>query len=179
MSNLYIMEAANLFAGDHNPQSSNHLTLQNLKLPGLEEQFTDHAAGGAPVAIEIDTHIGRLEATFNLLGWQPRVMTLIGQSARNRQTFTAYGLIRNRRTGEPMEGMAVMQGRLGRVNPTDFNRGTNQVHEYAIRSIVHYELKMGGEQIYFWDFFTNVRRVGGEDLNFDLNRILRIPTGAA
>ena len=49
-----------------------------------------------------------------------------------------------------------------------------QQHEYSIKSIVHYELYFGSEEIYYWDMFTNEFRVGGVDINFDTNRILRI-----
>jgi hypothetical protein len=84
------MESCNLFCGDIDPHSSNHLVLQELKLPGLEENFTDHTPTGAPIAIEVDTHITRLEATFNLAGWNYDVMTMIGESNRMKQRFTAY-----------------------------------------------------------------------------------------
>jgi phage tail tube protein FII len=175
MNNVYSMEGCNLFCGDHDPSASNHLVLQEMKLPALEENYVDHAAGGAPVAIEIDTHVNRLEATFNLAGWNPWVMTLIGESRRERQVFTSYGLIRDRRLGEAIDAMAVIQGRLGRASPTAFSHGALMAHEFSIRAIVHYELYMGGEEIYWWDFFTSTRRIGGADLNFDFNRILRIP----
>jgi hypothetical protein len=89
--------------------------------------------------------------------------------------FTAYGLIRDRRLGEAIEAMAVMGGRLGRSNPTAFSHGSLMAHEFSIRAITHYELWMGGEEVYWWDFFTSTRRIGGADLNFDFNRILRIP----
>ena len=137
---VYVMESANLFCGDHDPAASNHLVLQEVKLPELAENFVDHAAGGAPFAIEVDTHIARLEVTFNLAGWTPHVMTLIGQSNRARQVFTAYGLVRDRRSGEAMEAKAVFEGRLGRVNPTSFRKGDLQAHEYSVRGITHYEL---------------------------------------
>src|SRR5215216_2399381 len=154
---VYIMEGANLFCGDHDPTNSTHLILQELKLPGLEENYSDHTPGGAPIAIEVDTHINRLEATFNLAGWNPLVMTLIGRSTRVHQTFTAYGGVRDRRTGRLMEAKAVLQGRLGRVNPTAFRKGDVMAHEYSIRGIVHYELYLDTDAIYRWDFFESQR----------------------
>jgi Bacteriophage tail tube protein len=175
-SNVYVMEACNLFCGDVDPSLSQHLTLSELKLPGLEENYVDHVAGGAPLAIEIDTHINRLEATFNLAGWQPEVMTMIGASRQGAQTFTAYGVIRDRRSGKALESKAIMGGRLGRVNPANWRRGDLQHHEYSIRGLTHYELYMDGEEIYNWDFFLNQRRIGGIDLNLDINTILRIPS---
>lgn len=176
--NVYTMESANLFCGDEAGAQSNALILGPLKLPSMEENYADWLPGGAPVAIEIDTHLQRLEATFSLLGWQPKIMGMIRASSRLNQSFTAYGLIRDRRTGKANEAKAVMQGRLGRVNPTEFRKGTNQEHEFSIRSIVHYELTMMGEEIYYWDFFTSTFRADGTDLNQDFNQILRIPTNA-
>jgi P2 family phage contractile tail tube protein len=168
------MESANLFCGDDDPTSSNHLVLQEIKLPGLEENYADHAPTGAPIAIEIDTHMIRLEATFNLAGWQTQVMTLIGESNKQRQKFTIYGLIRDRRTGEALESIALLEGRLGRVNPTNFRKGDLQSHEFSIRGITHYELTIEDEEIYAWDFFTSTRRIGGVDIDEDMRQILRI-----
>jgi P2 family phage contractile tail tube protein len=180
MNTLYTLEAANLFCGDREPDPahSNHLTIMNVKLPALEEQYVDHAAGGAPVAIEIATHIARLECTFQLMGWQPYVMTLIGQERQDLRRYTCYGVIRDRRTSKAIEAMAIMEGRLGRVNPTEYRKGDEVSHEYSIRGITHYELYLDRTEIYFWDFFTSTRRIGGADLNYDLNSLLRIPVSA-
>jgi hypothetical protein len=43
VSTLYVLEAANLFCGDHDPKNSKHLTLQELKLPSLEADSGPHA----------------------------------------------------------------------------------------------------------------------------------------
>lgn len=175
---VYVLEAVNLFVGIHDPSASNHLVLQSLKLPGLEENFTDHTPTGAPVGTEVDTHVNRLEAGFNLAGWQPWVMQLFGSPDRRHRVFTAYAAVRDRRTGELLEAKAIMEGRLGRADPQNNERGTMHQMEYAIRALVHYEFYLGRDEIYKWDFFTSVRRVGGVDLNADLNRILRIPASA-
>jgi phage tail tube protein FII len=196
-NNLYTMEAANLVCGDTGsgaaPGVSTHLSILELKLPGLEEAYVDVLPGGAAIGIEVPMHINRLESTFNLAGWQPDVMTMIGRSERRLQTFTAYGLIRERRTGEGLQAMAVMWGRLGRSNPTNFRKGDLMAHEFSIRSITHYELYMqqsaqAGNQnettntrqmreIYYWDFFTSERRIDGVDRNAEMVNILAIPTG--
>jgi phage tail tube protein FII len=177
--NVLTMEAANLFCGDHDRATSNHLALLDLKLASLEENLVDWNPGGSPVASEVETGINKLEMTFNLAGWTPEVMKLIGTSQRERQVFTAYGVIRDRRAGSTLEAMAVAQGRLARVNPTSFKRGDLQQHEYTIRGIVHYELYLGEDEIYYWDMFTNELRIGGVDVNFETNRILRIPGSTA
>lgn len=176
---VLVMEGVNLFCGDHNPTNSTHLVIQELKLPGLEENYTDHAPGGAPIAIEIDTHINRLEASFNLMGWNPLVMELMGRSSVAEQTFTAYGAVRDKRTARLMEAKGVMQGRLGRSNPTAFRKGDVMGHEYSIRGILHYELYLDNARIYYWDFFESARVMGNYDANAELNTILRILGTAA
>ena len=185
---IYVMESANVICGDtrgkSSPGISTHLVLQELKLPAMEENYVDHAPAGAPIAIEIPTHFNKLEATFNLAGWDPVLMSYIGQNDPYYQRFTAYGLIRDRRTSKALQAIAVMQGRLGRVNPTAFSKGNLMAHEYSIKSIVSYSLTMqltaNGQpsEIYWWDFFTSVRRIGGKDLNKDMIRNLAIPGNA-
>jgi Bacteriophage tail tube protein len=188
---IYVMESVNLICGDTRsavpggvaaPGISTHLTLQELKLPAIEENFVDHTPGGAPIGIEIPTHMNKLEATFNLAGWDAGLMTYIGKEDPYNHRFTAYGLIRDRRTSRALQAIAVIEGRLGRVNPTAFSKGTLQHHEYSIKSIVHYELSMQTNEtgqtlypIYHWDFFTSERVIGGKDLNDDLITMLRIP----
>jgi len=143
-SNIYTMESANMICGNTGnktaPGITTHLVLQELKLPGLEENYVDHAPAGASVAIEINTHINKLEATFNLAGWDPDVMVYFGREEFRYHQFTAYGLIRDRRQGVALGAYAKFQGRLGRVNPTAFSKGNLMAHEYSIKSIVHYEL---------------------------------------
>jgi phage tail tube protein FII len=185
---VYVMEGANLICGDTvsgsegtSPGVSTHLVLQELKLPTLEENYVEHTPAGAPIGIEVPTHINRMEATFNLAGWDPKIMRFMGQNESRYHTFTAYGMIRNRRNSVALQAIAVMQGRLGRVNPTAFSRGNLMAHEYSIKSIVSYTLHMQEEigedplPIYEWDFFTSDFVVGGNDINAELQQTLAIP----
>lgn len=183
---VFTMEAANLICGDTGPASqpgqSTLLVLQEMKLPGWEENYADYSAGGAQVNYEVNTNFNRLEATFTLHGWQPPIMGLLAQADFQEQVFTAYGMIREKRSGDALKAMAVMRGRLGRVNPTAFRRGDLMGHEYSIRGIWHYELWMAPSKnselapIYQWDFFESWFWVWGpngpRDLNQDLRRCL-------
>lgn len=173
-NSIYMMEAANIFVGDDNPNASNHMTIQTLKLPSLEENFVEHNAGGSAIGMEFETHMSRLEATFTLAGWTPDVLTKIGRWAVETQRFTARGAIRDRRSGKVSTALALMWGRLGRANPTDFRRGDMMGHEYSIRSIHHYELMIGGNRIIYFDYFENARIIGGWDVNSEINRALGI-----
>lgn len=195
MATVYVLESANIICGDtgaaSQPGFSTHLVLQTMKLPGFQENNMDHAPGGARIAIEVPSHITKLESTFNLAGWNPDIDKLLGTSIRAQQRYTVYGLIRDRRTGSALQCRAFMEGRLGRRNPTEYKKGDLMAHEYAITSIVHYELYMQTtpiaaaagsdtalDEIYYWDFFESAFRVGGVDIQSEENMILAIP-GAA
>lgn len=183
---VYTMESCNLICGDSGseaqPGYTTHLTLREMKLPNLEENYVDHVGGGAVAGIEIYSHINKLEATFKLAGWQPDVMTLIGRSVKSLQRYTCYGLIREQRTGVALKAMALIWGRMGQVNPSAFRKGDLMEHDFAIKSIMHYELQMQmdpsapTEMMYYWDFFENRFEVGNINVRAEENGILGIAT---
>jgi P2 family phage contractile tail tube protein len=175
------MEAANLFCGK-DPKDvsvSNHLVLTEIKLPALDEVYVDHRAGGAPVAIEIDTVINKLESTFILLGWTPSVAALAASWERNQNHFYMYGVIRDRQSGDIIQAIAHLIGRLGKTDPQNWRRGDVMHWNYALKGIVHYELSIGGQPMYYWDFFTNDLRIGGVPRNDQINTALGIPAAPA
>lgn len=178
MSTVYLMTAANLFVGDHDPTKSKHLTLAELKLPDLQAIYADHHPGGGLVATEFEVGVNKLEPTFKLNGVDPDLLTEFGLGSRIRNRFTAYGEIIDQRSGRSIESKAIIEARLGRVAPDTFQRGELQGHEYSMNSVVRYELWFDGQSKIEWDFFTNVWRVNGIDQNAETNRILRIPSTA-
>jgi phage tail tube protein FII len=175
---LFVMEKANLFCGKvaADQANSNHLILAELKLPTMDEQYVDHRAGGAPLAIEVDTIVARLEATFVLAGWTSQVNKLFYSWAADDNWFTAYGLVRDRVNGRPLQAIAQMKGRLGRADPVNWRNGDLQHWNYSIRGIVHYELVLADQPMYLWDFYSNTFIVGGRDRNADTN--ITLATGA-
>lgn len=173
---IYVMEAVNLFVGDHDPTASKHLTIQEMKLPTLQAIYADHHAGGALVQIEIELGIQKLEPTFKLAGVDPALLREFGLGSRLKNVFTAYGKIIDKRAGRAIEAKSIMEGRLGKIEPDAFQRGELMGHEYAINEITHYELWFDEKEMIVWDFYTNTWRVNGVDENADTNRILRIPS---
>jgi P2 family phage contractile tail tube protein len=176
MSTIYIMEAANLFCGDHDPMASKHLTLTELQLPALQEMYQDHHAGGSRVQIEVAVGIQKLEPTFKLAGWDPDLLTRFGLGASRASVFTAYGVVRDKRTGVAHEAKAIMEGRLGKVEADTFQRGEMMGHGYAINEVMHYELWFADREKLYWDFYSTDWRLDGVSQNDDERRILRIPT---
>lgn len=175
---LYILEAANLFCGDHDPTKSKHLSLQELKLPDLQAIYQDHHAGGSRVQIEIEVGVQKLEPTFKLAGFDPDLMSEFGLGSKIKNIFTGYGQIVDRRTGRSIELKTIMEGRLGKIAADAFQRGEVVANEYAINEMTHYEIWWGGQEKLYWDFWNNQWRIDGIDQNADANRILRIPRSA-
>lgn len=174
MANVYILESANLFCGDHDPSNSKHLTLEELKLPDLQETMADHAPGGGKVGVEFAVGVEKLEPTFNLKGFDPDLLSQFGIGGKGRKTFTAYGVIRDKRSGQAKEVKAIMEGRLSKVSLGAFQRGEASGGEYGINEVLHYALFFDGKEKLYWDFFTNELRLDGVDPDPDTNSILRI-----
>ena len=174
MSTIYVMEAANLFCGDHDPTASKHLTLAELKLPPLQEMYQDHHAGGSQVQIEVAVGIQKLEPTFKRRGGAPDRVPQRGLGGSRQKVFTAYGVIRDKRTGTALEAKAIIEGRLGKIEPDAFQRGELQGHEYAINEVMHYELWFNEKEKLLWDFFSTEWRLDGVSQNDDERRILRV-----
>lgn len=170
-----IWQASNLFVGDHDPSASNHLVLEEIKLPSLEENMQDHHPGGAPVGVEFGVGIKKLEPTFKTKGYQPHIITQFGLGTPVRRTFTVYSAYQDKKSGRFIECKAIIEGRLGKAEGDAGKRGELVGHEYAINEVMHYEVFFDGAEHFYWDFFTNTWRVAGTSQNADINRILRIP----
>lgn len=172
---VYVMEASNLFCGDHDPENSKHLTLDEITLPSLQAMYQDHHPGGSFVAMEFEVGIQKLTSSFKLKGWDPDLLKQFGLGTPLKRVYTAYGVVRDKRTGRAIEAKAIMEARLGQATPDGFTRGNLMGYAYSLNEITHYELFFDREEIFFWDAFTNVMRTGGQDQNAEVNNLLRIP----
>lgn len=176
---LLTMEAANIYCGVNQPEDisiSNHLRLTDIKLPGWDEQYVDHRGTGAPVGIEIDTVFARLQCDFTLAGWSPQVSTLIAQWGLDVNQFWLFGALRDRVSGQVLQGVASIYGRLGRADPQLWRRGDVAHWAYSIRSITRYKLMITEDQVpmYEWDYFNSVFNIGGSPVIDDINAALNI-----
>lgn len=172
MAQLYIMEAANLFAGAEDASGSKHLTLRDLKLPTMEEKTAEHHPGGSKFAVQISgLGFNPLAATFRLVGFDPKMLALFGLGSQLRRRYTALGVIRDKIGGRAVQSKAILEGRLQRIEQDTFNRGELVGHDYAISEIMHYELYFDGAEKFYFDFPTVEWRVNGISEN-DERRLL-------
>lgn len=166
---LLTMEAANIYCGVAAPSpgdvnNSNHLRLTEVKLPGFEEQYTEHRAAGAPVSLEINTVFAKLECDFTLAGWTPQVASLIALWGSVNNQYWVYGALRDRVSGNIMQGVASIYGRLGKADPQQWRRGDTANWAYSIRGITKYKLftNDGSPAIYEYDYFGGIFNIGGD-----------------
>lgn len=154
-----VLDYANLYCGSapNDETKSNHLVLTELTLPTLEIQYVDHRAGGAPVAVEIDVVMTRMELSFEIVGITPQIMALLRNLESSKHDFFAYGNLRDYMSGDAMQLEAIFRGQLARVEPRPIRRGNVFHMKYQVRGLMRYELYIGDDNvpIYRWDFFNN------------------------
>jgi phage tail tube protein FII len=151
---LLTLEAANIFCGAGG--DPNHLRLTNVKLPGYEEVYIDHKPGGAPIGIEVDVLVNKLQCDFTLAGWTPKVDALIGSWQNGTNQFMIFGALRDRLTGDVLQAQATITGRLGKAGANEWQRGTVGSFAYSVRGIIKYKLVITNVGTMIdWDFFQN------------------------
>lgn len=164
MSDILLMEAANLFVGDHDPERSKHLKIKNLTLPTLEFITADHAGGGA--AMEVGWSMGilrKLELGFALVGFDEECYRAAGVGSNQVVNFTAYGVISRKSDGRKFGVKAVVKGSLGKVAPDQFERSSALGHDHSLADVTYYKLTVGRDEWFEADFFNTVRKRFGVD----------------
>lgn len=158
MSTILLLEAVNLFLGNDDPERSKHISLTSLTLPTLEYQTATHNPGGGPGEIEFNMGATKkLEVSFKMSGFDPDAYRLFGIGSRIVNTFTAYGVIRDKREGTALQGKAIIRGNIQKVAPEAYERGKPFGHDHVIGEISHYELHVGGDEWFFWDLWSAPR----------------------
>jgi len=175
MATIYIRELMNIFAGDTGQERSKHLTLESLKLPGLEEKTAEHNPGGGIGEIEIGSlGLKALTVAFKLKGSDPQTMSLFGINGRVAMPYTIYGVVRDKQTGGAIELKAIVYGRLTKLEQSEFKRGDIDDQDHEIKEITHYEVYWNKVEKFFYDFYASTWRVDGIDQFAAERAILRI-----
>ena len=175
MAKFYIPEAFNLFAGasSASPDASKHLTITENTFPKLTEKTAEHHPGGAIGAVQVGgLGLEPLTQNFALAGADSQTMALFGVA--NTQ-WTSYAVLRDKQGNTPVEWKVIAFGRLVALENSALKRGELASQTHTIQEIMHYELSIGGNELYYYDFWSSTWRVNGVDQNQSSNAILRIP----
>jgi hypothetical protein len=165
MSTILLLEAVSLFLGDHDPEKSKHIKLTSLALPTLEYQTAEHNPGGGPGEIVFGMGaIKKIEPTFKMAGFDEEAYRLFGVGSAQVNTFTAYGVVRDKREAKALQGKAIFRGSIGKLAPEAFERGKAFGHDHTLIEVSHYELHIGGKEWWWWDMWSAPRpRVFGTE----------------
>lgn len=146
MSAVWEIDAANLFAGDDDPNSSEYLTMLDVKLPMLQEKTKEHLPGGSIASISYSMRvIEAMEMTFKLKGFNPNVMDKFGLNGGARRKYTVLGNLRNLADeGTEIQLRAVVEGRLIQMSPSNMQRDSGIEHDYQVSEIVFYSQHLDG-----------------------------------
>lgn len=159
---LILLEQANIFLGDANPEDSNHIKLSSVALPVLERITASHLGGGAVAEVNWSMNALRaLEPSFKLAGFSKSSFQQLAVGSTER--YTIYGALRNKETGKVLQAKAVVRGIIGRLAPDAFDRASAFGHDHGVTEVTHYELHVDGEEWFYLDYFTSVVRQFGND----------------
>lgn len=166
MSDIFILEQAQLFVGDDNPENGKHLSIENLTLPNLEYTTVEHAGGGANMALEVNMgQLKPLQLQFKLVGFDRDTYRLCGVGSNEPRNFTARGVLRVKQTGKAWGVVATIRGCMGKMTADQFQRSSLLGHDHTIVEVVRYRLTVAGEEWFDVDFYgTRRSRFGVDEL---------------
>lgn len=168
---IFNLDTANLFVGDDDPDNSQFLTLSGVKIPMLEESTRTVNPGGGVVAMDIGMRkITISPLTFKLAGLNPDVMPKFMTNRRIKYTIRAN--VSNVRTQEDIPLVATIEGRMVKVDLSEFRKDGEVDSDYEIKEIVHYMLKLGDQEQYYLDAFAGPAgvRINGVQVFRDVAR---------
>ena len=164
MSDVLLLETANVFIGKHDPSKSKHLVVQNLTLPGVDFVTVEHQAGGAPMGVKWNMgSIKPLEPKFKLAGFDREAYRAAAIGSGRVETITMRGSIRRKSDGAELECVAKFRGSLGTMTPDEFGPSKEMGHDHMLADVTYYRLVIGGEEWFLVDFFRAVVRRFGID----------------
>ena len=175
---FYLMEAATIVLGAEvdAPSANKFHTLENVKLPKLEEKMQEHHGAGSPVAVNIPVGINAFTGEFKLTGTDPQAHDMFAINNPYRQNFTIFGALRDHISGIEQQLKAVMNARLSKIETDGFKKGDLHMTDYAIDNVMMYRLYIATDEKIFFSYANNTLRVNGEDRYRNINRMLRIPS---
>jgi phage tail tube protein FII len=154
-STIRHLDMVNLFAGDDDPTKSLFLVIKNVKLPSREETTKEHSGGGAIAGIELGMrYLRALAVSFQLEGLNPDENRRFMPSAPARINYTMRGNVRDIRDHTDIEFKAIIEGRMTKVDLSEFDRDKGTQTDYEIKEIVRYTEYFGGVEKFHFDYFS-------------------------
>jgi P2 family phage contractile tail tube protein len=135
-------------------------TIDTLTLPTLTTKMEEVRAGGMDAPIEHDMGMEKLEASFDLLEFNPDIIALYGLASADKQ-LTARGAMR----ADGADAVAIvvnMTGNVKQFEPGDWKAGDATKPKFSV-GLRYYKLTIGGRELIEIDKVNMIRKINGQD----------------
>lgn len=164
-SDIIILDAANLFMGDDDPSNSQHLTLKSAKMPTVEEKTKEHTPGGGFADLTLGMRSFSITPmTFQLEGFNPDAVSRFMPVA-NRTRYTLRGNTRSLRTSIDTPIIAVIEGRMTKMEMSEFKKDDGLMTDYEIKEIIFFSLHYGTTEKLYFDILSGPRGLRIDGVN--------------
>lgn len=145
--------------------------ISKLALPGLTFAGAEHSPGGGVMAVKFaQPRLEVLEPKFEVKGLDLDVFRGLG--VRDRWVFAAAYREKRPGGGSTVGARAVIEGAISVWEPDESDPAEFQGCNHTFTEVTHYELTLGGQELFYVDFFERVLRVNGVDMFEEERRAL-------
>lgn len=170
---LHIFEGVNMWRSDSQEDTGRAISLVKLGIPAIKWKTAGYApaGGGAEVNFQTKT-LEPIEPKFEMKGIDPDFLSKIGFHSGLHDKFTFAGAVRNKQTLVLQPMRCIIQGVVNSVEHDEYSAGELAGCNYALTEVVHFELKLNGVELFYFDFYTREGRSGGVSFMDELNNVL-------
>jgi len=91
--------------------------------------------------------------SFQLEGFNPRAVSRFMPGAPSRVKYTIRGNVRDIRDHTDLEIRAIVEGRMTKYEPSEFEKDSGMTSDYEIKETVLYQLFFGQQEKFYFDYF--------------------------
>ncbi len=134
---------------------------EELTLPKLSLKTEEFRGGGMDAAIEIDMGMEKLEASFDINGYDAEVLQLYGIYDNNKVPLRFRGA--QRQADGSIKAVDIeMTGMLKEVDMGNWKAGERAKTKYTM-NLNYYKFSLDSTVIYEIDIMNNIRKINGND----------------
>lgn len=156
---LYMLAAVDMRRAEEAGSSRAH-TIEKLTIPAIKFVTADHSPGGGVMGVDFtQPRIEPLEAAMSVKGIDTDIFRGLGES--EKWTFaTAY---RDKKTGLIIPARGIIEGAIAEWEPDESDPTEFQGCTHAFKEITHFSFTLGGDELFYIDFWERILRKGGVD----------------
>jgi len=170
MQPLYQLTAVDVRRAEETGTSRATL-LSKLAMPGLTFASSEYSPGGGVVAVKFtQPRLEAIEPKFEVKGLDLDVFRGLG--TRDRWVFASAYREKRPGGGATVGARAIIEGAISAWEPDESDPAELQGCNHTFSEVTHYELSLGGRELFYVDFFERVLRIDGVDMFADERRAL-------